>query len=120
MDIALTDNLDLLIVDGEIAQQENGETTMLQAFFSDARIQKQRGYWLELPLSDIWQYDQSRLTNEVANNLNETAKEVAKELVDVGLYDRIETSTTINDGILTLRIMCYDTRNLVVDRKFAI
>ena len=105
MDIALEDNLDFLIVDGAIAEQENGETTMMQAFFSDARVREQRGYWLDLPLSDIWQYDQSRLTNETANNLNETAKEIAKELVAIGLYNRIETDVTIDGGILTLHIM---------------
>ena len=120
MDIALEDNLDFLIVDGVIAEQENGETTMIQAFFSDARIKEQRGYWLELPLSDVWKYDQGRLTNETANNLNETAREIAKELVAIGLYNRIETDVTIDSGILTLHIMCYDTRNIIVDRKFAI
>jgi phage gp46-like protein len=120
MDIALTENLDLLIIDNTLAEQENGETTMLQAFFSDARVKEQRGYWLDLPLSEIWQYDQSRLTNETANNLNETAKEIAKELVAIGLYNRIETKVSINDGILTLHIMCYDTRNIIINRKFAI
>ncbi len=120
MDFSLENNLDLKIVDGAIAEQENGETTMLQAFFSDARVKEQRGYWLDLPLSEIWQYDQSRLTNETANNLNETAKEIAKELVATGLYNRIETNATINSGILTLHIMCYDTRNIIIDRKFAI
>jgi|LGOV01.1.fsa_nt_gb hypothetical protein len=120
MDFGLENNLDLLIIDNAIAEQENGETTMIQAFFSDARVKEQRGYWLALPLSDIWRYDQSRLTNETANNLNETAREIAKELVAIGLYNRIETDVTIDGGVLTLHIMCYDTRNIIVDRKFAI
>jgi phage gp46-like protein len=120
MDIGLEDNLDLLVVDNVLQGQENGETTLIQAFFSDARVNKQRGYWLDLPLSDIWQYDQSRLTNETANNLNETAKEIAKEMVAIGLYDRIETSTSVDDGILTLLIQAYDKKNLIVNRKFAI
>lgn len=120
MDIGLKDNLDFLIIDNMIQEQEDGETTLIQAFFSDARIKEQRGYWLDIPLSDIWQYDQSRLTSETANNLNETAKEIAKEMVDIGLYTRIETSTSINDGILTLSIQAYDKKNIVVDRKFAI
>ena len=120
MDIGLENNLDLLVVDNVLQGQENGEATLIQAFFSDARVNKQRGYWLDLPLSDIWQYDQSRLTNETANNLNETAKEIAKEMVAIGLYDRIETSTSVDDGILTLLIQTYDKKNLIVNRKFAI
>jgi len=120
MDIKLKDNLDFFIEDNTIAVQENGETTLMQAFFSDARVNEQRGYWLDIPLSDVWQYDQKRLTNETANDLNETAKEIAKELVTIGLYDRIETNVTIDKGVLTLHIMCYDGKNLVINRKFAI
>lgn len=121
MDFGLTSNLDILVEDSTIQQQENGETTLIQAFFSDARVSEQRGYWLELPLSDVWQYDQKRLTQETANDLNETAKEIAKELVEnVKLYERIDTSTSIDGGVLTLQIQAYDKKNLVVDRKFAI
>ena len=52
--------------------------------------------------------------------MNETAKEIAKEVVAIGLYDRIETSTSVDDGILTLLIQTYDKKNLIVNRKFAI
>lgn len=132
MDIGLTDNLDILVEDSTVQMQENGETTLIQAFFSDDRIanigtiqdfdimQKQRGYWLDIPLSTVWQYDQKRLTNETANDLNETAKDIAKKLVAIGLYERIETSTSIDGGVLTLQIQAYDKKNLVVNRKFAI
>ena len=77
MDFALTDNLDLLVEDSEIGTQIDGETTLVQAFFTDARVKEQRGYWLDIQMSDVWQYDQKRLTQETANNLNETAKEIA-------------------------------------------
>jgi phage gp46-like protein len=120
MDFALTDNLDLMVEDNEIGIQVDGETTLIQAFFTDARVKEQRGYWLDIQMSDVWQYDQKRLTQETANNLNETAKEIADALVLEKLYTRIETSTSINDGVLTLNIKAYDNKNLVVNRKFAI
>ncbi len=120
MDFLLTDNLDLKIEDGIIGTQIDGETTMLQAFFTDARVKQQRGYWLEIQMSELWQFDQKRLTNETVNNINETAKEVADSLVLQGLYKRIETSALIIDNILTLNIKAYDSKNLVVNRKFAI
>lgn len=120
MDLLLGDDLDLKIEDGTFGTQVNGETTMLQAFFTDARVKKHRGYWLDIKMSEIWQYDQKRLTNETVNNINETAKEIADALVVDGLYKRIETSASIKNGILTLDIKAYDNKNLVVDRKFAI
>lgn len=120
MDFSLTDNLDLKVEDGMIGTQIDGETTMLQAFFTDARVQNQRGYWLDVQMCELWQYDQKRLVNETVNNINETAKEIADSLVLGGLYKRIETSASIIDNVLTLNIKAYDDKNLIVNRKFAI
>lgn len=120
MDIALTDKLDFLIEDNTIAEQANGETTMIQAFFSDARVKGQRGYWLDIQLSEIWKYDQSRLTDEVARELRETSKEIADSLVEQGLYNRIETDAYVDSGVMTLEIRCYDNKQLVANKKFAI
>lgn len=120
IDFKLTDSLDLDVSDGVYTVQEDGETTMLQAFFTDARISGKRGYWLDIQKSEVWRYDQARLINETAVDLNATAKEVAQELVVSGLYTRIETNTFISDGAITLQIQCYNKNNIVVDRKFVI
>lgn len=120
MDFKLTDNLDIYVEGGEVQQQVDNETTMLQAFFSDGRVNEQRGYWLDVPLSEMWQFDQKRLNTDTVNDLNETAKEVAKKLVSLGVYDRIETNAFIQDNVLTLNIKAYDKKNLVFDRKFAV
>ena len=120
MDFLLDDNLDLKVEDGIIGTQIDGETTMLQAFFTDARVKNQRGYWLDIQMSEFWQYDQTRLVNETVNNLDETAKEIADALVLSGLYKRIETNVSIIDKILTLDIKAYDNKKLIVNRKFAI
>ena len=120
MDFGLTDDLDLQVEDGIIGEQEDGETTLLTAFFTDARVSEQRGYWIDIKSSEIWTYDQSRLTDEVARNLRETAKQIADELVDESVYTKIDTDAYISDGLLTLSVQCYDKKEIVVDRKFAV
>lgn len=120
MDFKLDDNLDLNVTDGIYTEQQDGETTMLQAFFTDTRINGLRGYWLEIQSSEIWKHEQSRLTDETARDLNETAKEVAKELVEIKLYEKITTETFIDDGVLTLQIKCYNDKKITFDRKFVI
>ena len=120
IDFALEDNLDIRMVEGEIVSQENGETTMINAFFTDDRINEQRGYWLDVMSSEIWTYEQSRLTNEMARELTESAKEIAKELVDEGLYERIDAVAFVSDEVMTLHIRCYDAKGIVINRKFAI
>lgn len=120
MDFLLTDSLDLGIGNGTYGLQQDGETTLLQAFFTDARVNNQRGYWLDIKSSEIWQFNQKRLTQEVVNDLQETAKEISDSLVNESLYDRIETNVFVQDGALTLHLKCYDKRNIIVDRKFAI
>ena len=120
MDLLLSDNLDLGVENGTYGEQQDGETTLLQAFFTDARVNNQRGYWLEIKASEVWQYNQSRLTQEVADNLAETAKEIADTLVNEGLYDRIETRVFMDSGAMTLQLKCYDKKNIVVNRKFVI
>lgn len=120
MDFLLSDNLDLKVEDGIIGEQADGETTLLTAFFTDKRVNEQRGYWIDIKSSEIWTYDQSRLTDEMARNLRETAKQIADDLVDESLYTKIDTDAYISDGLMTLHIMCYDKKQIVVDRKFAI
>ena len=121
MDIGLTDELDFLVVDGEIVGQEENETTLLQAFFTDARVDNKKGYWLAIPKSDLWVYDQSRLTQETANKLNQSARAVAKELVEVvKIYDRIDTLTFIDGSSMILNIKAYNKNNIEINRNFKI
>jgi len=120
MDFLLDSELDLMVEGNELGLQKDEETTLITAFFTDARIDNQRGYWLDIRSSEIWKYDQSRLTNETARDLRETAKAIADKLVDDGLYNRIEVDAYVKDGIMTLEINCYDTKQLVFSRKFAV
>jgi len=120
MDFKLDDKLDLQLQDNVIDTQDDGETTLITAFFTDSRVRNQRGYWIDIKSSEIWTYDQSRLTDEVARNLRETAKEIALKLVEDGLYTRIETDAYITNGIMTLQVICYDKKEITVNRRFAI
>ena len=120
IDLALQDNLDIKMIDGEVVLQENGETTLINAFFTDSRVNGLRGYWLDVRCSELWTYEQSRLTENIANELTESAKEIAKELVEDGLYQRIDVVASITDAVMTLHIKCYDVKGIVVNRKFAI
>ena len=120
MDFLLTEDLDLKVVNGIMEEQEDGETTLLTAFFTDKRVNEQRGYWIDIKASEIWTYDQSRLTDEVARNLRETAKQIADELVDDSVYTKIDTDAYISDGLLTLSVQCYDRKEIVVNRIFAV
>jgi phage gp46-like protein len=120
MDFGLEDNLDMQVVDDEYVSQQNGEATLINAFFTDARVNEKRGYWLDIMASDIWTYEQSRLTNQIATELTDTAKEIADDLVKDGLYRRIDVEAYITDMIMTLDVKCYDDKGIVVDRKFAI
>lgn len=120
MDFGLEDNLDLKLENGEFVIQKNGEATTINAFFTDARVNEQRGYWLDIMSSEVWTYEQSRLTDNVARELTETAREIAKKLVEEELYTRVETEAYVSDSVMTLDIKCYNKSLVVVDRKFAI
>lgn len=120
MDFGLEDNLDLSLENGEYVVQENGEATTINAFFTDARVNEERGYWLDIISSELWTYEQSRLTNKTALELTETAREIAKKLVEEELYTRVETEAYVSDSVMTLDIKCYNKSLVVVDRKFAI
>lgn len=120
MDFGLENNLDLKMENGELVAQENGEATTINAFFTDSRVNEKRGYWLDIMSSEVWTYDQSRLTNETALELTETAREIAKKLVEEELYTRVETEAYVSDMVMTLDIKCYNQSLVVVDRKFAI
>ena len=120
IDFALADNLDIKMVDGEFLAQENGEATVINAFFTDSRVNKMRGYWLDITASEVWTYEQSRLTENIANELTETAKEIAQKLVSDGLYQRVDAVASISDGVMSLYLKCYDEKRIVVNRKFSI
>lgn len=121
MDFKLTNDLDIDISNNEVQNQEDGETTMLQAFFTDKRIGGQRGYWIDDVLSSgLWEYDQKRLTNDVLNELNEEARDIANQLVEKKLYSKISTNVSISNGVPTLHIIAYDKKNEMINRKFAL
>ena len=120
MDFALSDNLDLVIEDGEYSLEQDGETTMIAAFFSDARIDSKRGYWLPILSSEIWKHDQARISADAASELEETARQIAAEIVSDGVYRKIEVSASIDGIKMALDVKCYSDKGEIVERKFSI
>lgn len=123
MDFALTSDLDLRFDDdGSYDLQDNGETTVINAFFTDARYNGQRGYWVdEVASSELWRYEQARLTSSDAVEVKETARDVSEKLVKAGLFTKIDADTFITDNMfMTLWLKCYNKNDVVVERKFTI
>ena len=121
VDLLLTSNLDLRVVDNTIGLQADGETTLLSAMFTDARVGDKRGYWIEdIQASEFWTFSQRRAVEEEANEMRETAKALSEDLEQSGLYDRIDTDAFIRDDILTLEVKAYDNNQIKLDRIFAI
>jgi phage gp46-like protein len=120
-DIKLTEDLDFFAKDGVIIPQENGESTLIQALFSDDRVNNQRGYWgNDIILSELWQYDQSRINQDTANEIREDVQNVCNKLVKNKIYDKINTQVTQNDTSFTIRITAYNKNMIVLDRKFRV
>ena len=120
LDFALTADLDLDIENLEIQNQKSIETTVMTAFFSDARISNKRGYWSDLILSELWKYDQSRLTPQVTLDLEQDAKEVGNKLVSEGVCDDVEVSAYIESGRIFLNVKCFTNDNLILEKNFNI
>lgn len=122
MDFKLSDDMDLLVDGGEFVLQDNDETTLTTGFFTDARVDGRRGYWLDLVMSDLWQLEQSRARTDIIGELNEEAKEVGNELVRVGVFARVETNAYRqgDDIVLEVRAFNLNDESPSVDRRFVI
>jgi len=122
MDFKLDDDLDLAVEDGEFVLQQNDETTLIAAFFTDGRIAGKRGYWLDILASDMWQFDQARVKGDVAVGLNEEAQEISRDLINDGIFERIETNAYIKSGEIVLEVSAFNLNEEmpVVNRRFVI
>lgn len=120
-DIKLTNDLDFFIEDGIVQEQENNETTLMQYVFTDARIEMSRGYWSdEIELSKLWKYDQARVSQNTANNIRETMQTICNKAVENKLFDKIDTEVLQENGSFGVRIMAYNKKQIVLDRKFRV
>ena len=120
MDLKYTYDLDLDVKDGEYQLQDNGEATTINAFFTDARYADQRGYWIAIPSIDLWRYDQSRILDDTIANIQETANNIAKKLVEEDVYDKLVPTVSHEGMYIVLSIQGYNTNKLEFNRKFRI
>lgn len=120
MDFRMTHDMDFDVKDGVIQLQEDEETTLITAIFSDARVSGRRGHWDDIETTDMWKYDQARQTEDTAMDIADSVRQTIRRIQADKLYERIEVDCYILDGIMTLDIKAYDKKQLVVDRRFAI
>lgn len=120
-DIKLTDDLDFFVEDGIVQEQQNNETTLMQYIFSDARIANNRGYWSnEVTLSKLWKYDQARVNQNTANNIREDMQTICNKAVENKLFDKINTEVLQEGNTFGVRVMAYNKKDVVLDRKFKV
>lgn len=120
LDFKISDDLDIVIADGIAGEQENNVTTLLTALFTDSRSNSHRGYWLDAEGSLLWTHEQARISDLSARNLTESAKTIAAGLVSDGLFHRIDALATAEDGVMYMRIRCYNDGQRVLNRKFRV
>lgn len=121
LDFEFTEDLDLKIEDGRFSSQDNGETTLLAAIYTNARVNGHRGYWLDVNSSSAWTLQQSRLTQNVAARMLDSVRTATQRLVRQGLFSRVDVSSDISTGRIGLLLRCFDhSQNLVIDRKYHI
>lgn len=121
MDFRLTKGLDLEIEDGIFVEENDSSTAILCGFFTDDRVNNRRGYWGDLKKSTLWIFDQARVNTETVDRMQEETKEIAKSLVDDGLFDRIDAEATIKGKDFGLKVKCFDKAGKVVlDRMFQV
>ena len=121
LDFEFTETLDLKLEDGEFSSQSHGETSLITAIYTNARIRNTAGYWLDVNSSEVWTLQQSRLTQDVATKMVEYVRTTTQKLVKQGLFSRIDVSSDISSGKLGLLLQCYDDDKLIViDRKYFI
>jgi len=118
LDFKLTDDLDIVVHLGADGEQRNNITTVTTAFFTDARVGGKRGYWLNTSASELWIHEQARVTELSAKEMTESAKGIAAELVEQGVFERIDAEVKLHDGQMRLDIRCYNDGSLVERRAF--
>lgn len=120
MDLALDKNMDFLVEDGEFVEQINGETTLVTALFTDARVGGERGYWLDINDSSLWVYEQSKLSDEARSKINIAVNQSVNQLVNDGLYEDINTEVYILGDRMNINIRCYNDSQEVVNKSFTL
>ncbi len=124
MDFNLDSNLDLLVKDGVIdyLDDNNNETTMLCALFTNGRANESEGYWLDdIISSDLWIYDQSVLDENKINSLELGVQATLNELVEQGFFTKIDATADIAGNEVLLKIKAYkNDKSPVIDKIFKV
>lgn len=107
---------DLILKDGQLVVEDDLNTLVLTSEFSDARAEADdpvdplnpqvQGYWAEVLMaingrrwgSKYWLYRRQILNDDVANALDDTARECTQHLRDNGIVETITVETEKQNG----------------------
>ncbi len=84
MDLKYNENLDLELEEEGFAEEKTNNSLILATMFTDERIGNKRGYWLDVPASRVWTFEQSKVTADRANDLIAEATAAMQQLIDDG------------------------------------
>ncbi len=118
-DFEFDENLDLKI-DSETEEfsiNETGETAILTGAFSDARVSDKAGYWLDIPLSNLWVFKQSRNNQLTRREIQESSIELSNRLVDDAIFNNIKTNVIGMGNTIIINFNCLTKSNKVILTK---
>ncbi len=120
MDINLTEDLDFVVENDIIdyVDDDNNEMTLLTALYTDGVVDDERGYWLpEILTSDLWVYDQSRIDENIENDIEDSFQDVLNEFVELELYSSYETEISSESNYVDVKIIAYKDNTAPVLEK---
>lgn len=123
-DIGIGSDGDLLAVEGFETSIDLSLFTNRRATASEVPQAKNRRGWIGdlvansgwLVGSTLWLYEQSRLTQQVVNLIEDAAKKSLEWLVNIGAADRVDAAaeiTNLRQGQVSLRVDIYVTNNII-------
>lgn len=120
-DFALTADFDLQIENGEFVEQKSYEGTIMCSMHTDERVGGRRGYWCDMVKSELWLFEQKRVSGTDLAELEVCLRKVAKSIVRDGVFSDMDVEVMMDAGLPATKVRCYDANGLlVVERKFTV
>ena len=120
-DFALNADFDLQVEGGVFAEQKSYEGTIMCSMHTDGRVAGRRGYWCDMIQSELWIFEQKRVSGADLAELDSCLKKVAKAMVREGVFGDMDVEVMMDEGVPATKVRCYDASGLlVVERKFTV
>jgi len=121
MDFIYTTDLDLQVTGDKYDFGGTGETELINALFTDERVNGKRGYWFDITQSKLWvKIEQSRYRDIDINEIEEYATRVANKIEELGIYEKVYISVKKLDGFAEMEVKCKNDNRIVFNRKYKV